>query len=559
MITERRGLTPEENKLRIVQDVVAKINSLSIVNTKSEDYYPILHTPLTVHNGISVSGKFLTTGSVDPTLSYVTALRQNNTKAPADGLGFAWMIGAGSTYNVYLVDSNPLNDDIMLNESFILQNAGENTFLAAAKGVITANTQYSFRLDIGLNYSMDLWIWPTSEGALNVNGVNTIHASHGGFTPRSDGEHFGIAVLGTKGAEWYYDDLLIESIASLHTAALFKLKASSSLFPDGTSTTVKYYGFGYDGTTYALTAYIWKPLTATWEEMGTNDATNVTPANSTLISKTFTMNSNYRDVDEFVYVMVTTPDTTQEVSEVTTYYVSLDNAAPAGIHIGGKADIYINDPDSIVTAETLVDNIDGHVNLSTANGFAIPIMNVARVTIESTGEELVETVDWSLVTDNESLAYSTREVPYLSITPGQNLTQLRVAYRFNQKGASIQALLDSPEYRFIGTDPLAKILPPVIIRVNNLEYRGTLTVETAQELIKDYVLNTKTIVIAEIISLLMANGATFIDTTTIDVDAIEYNHLREHVSTTAITTSYAVPSFRMPYTDAYSLTGVIKL
>ncbi|MFA6295421.1 MAG: hypothetical protein WC666_03280 [Candidatus Paceibacterota bacterium] len=560
MITEKvAGRSVEEFRMAAIQNVVSRINAMTIVNTVAEDYYPILHTSLTVHNGISLSGKFKTSTTDTGAISYVTVLRQVDSIAPADGLGFAWTIGDGSKYNVYLVDSNPLNDDLMLNENFLLQNAGENTFLSAGKGTINTNIQYSFRMDVGLNYSIDLWIWPTSEGALNVNGVNTIKLTHSGFTPRSDGEHFGIGVLGTKGAEWYYDDLLIESSASLHTSALFKLKADSSLFPNGSSATVKFYGYGYDGTTYGLKAFMYKPLTVAWEEIGSNTSTNVTPSANTLISKTFTMGTTYRDGSDFIYFMVTTPDTGLAPSEVTTYYVSLENTSPDGIHIGGKSDIYIEDPINIVTAEQVVDNIDGRINLSSANGFASPILNVARVTVESTGDELTEFSDWALYSDNTGLAYSTREVPYLSVDPAYNLLQLRVAYRFNQKGTSIQSLLDSSEYRFIGTDSLAKIMPPVIIRVNNLEYKGTTTVDQVKELIKLYVLDNKVIVVSEIIALLMSNGATFIDTTTLDIQAYEYDHLRNVTTISSITTSYSIPSFRSGYTDAYDLTGVVKL
>ena len=554
----RTTLVPEADQLLEVQNAVAKINAMTQVNTTSEDYYPILHTPLSVHNGISVSGKFLT-NTTNAIPSYVTVLRQATTRASADGLGFAWTVGSGSLYNVYLVDSNPLNSDLMFNESFLLQNAGENTFLATAKGVIATNTQYSFRMDIGLNYTIDLWIWPTSEGGLNVNGVNTIHIAHSGFEPKSLGDHFGISVLGTKGGEWYYDDLRIESIASLHTAALYKLKADTSTFADGTEVTAKFYGYGYDGTTYGAVAYIYKPLTSSWELMGSNLSTNTTPTNNTLISKTFTMGSAYRDISDFVQILVTTPLTGLTASEVSTYYVSLSNVSPAGIHIGGKSDVYIEDPDNIVVAEQLIDNIDGTINLSAANGFGQSILNVARILVVATNEELQEFADWELYSNDKGVAYSTREVPYVSITPAAFLTQLKVTYRYNQKGAAVQALLDSDDHRFIGTDSLAKLIPPVIIRINTLNYKGSLTADRAAELLKNYIINTKTVVISEMVLLLMTNGATYIDTTTIDVQAIEYDHERNVASISNITTSYTAPSFRVLYSDAYDMSGITKL
>jgi hypothetical protein len=552
------AITPvPSEKLVPVQNVIGDLNNLLQLPLISNDYWPILHTPLTVHEGISVTGKFLTTDE-EQRLSYVTVLRQDDTEAAHDGLGFAWSIGDGTKYNVYLTDNNALVEELFLTDNYLIQQTGENSFLATASGVIQADVSYSFRMDIGLTHSIDLWIWPSSLGVFNPSYPGIIYVARGGFAPRANGTHFGIAVAGTSGAEWYYDDLKINSVSSLHSVALYQLKADPSRFVDGTSATVKHYGYGLDGSTAGLYMYIYNVIADAWEYAGANTSTSITPSNSTVISKAFTMGNTYRDIDNFINIAVTTPTAGVDVTNITTYYVSLKNTAPVGIHVGGAADVYIYDPEYVVIAEQTAANVDGQINLNGVNGFVGPILNVAKVVVETTGEELIENTDWTLGTNNTGLAYSTRETPYLSIAPEFASLNLIVTYRYYSNGASIQSTLESPEYRFIGTDSLAKIMPPVFIRINNLVYSGALTIERAQELIKDYVINTKKVTVSEIVALLMSNGVSYVDTNTIDIEAVEYDHKRDHVVTSSIITTYSVPSFRGLYTDAYEMTGLVK-
>ncbi len=549
-------------RMKAIQGIISNINALT-ETPAAQNYSPILHTPLSVHAGITITGNFKTTDTLGK-LSYVTVLRQGDTVAAFDGVGFSWFVGDGTKYNVYLVDNNPLTDDILFTENSILQNLGENPFLATTSGIINTNTKYSFRLDVGINYSLDLWIWDAALGGFSETHPGLISLSYGGFTPRANGDHFGIAVSDTEGAVWYYDDLVISSATSLHTTAMFELKADISKFPNGTSTTVKHYGYGKDGTTPGLTGYIWNNVTEAWEEFGSvgtnigyHDYDETVGPELTFLRKTFVMSDTYRGIDGFVRIAVTTPTAGLDVSDVTTYYVSLENTQPDGIHVGGKADIYVYDPTKIGIGTCTASTSDGRINLTPSEGVVLPLLNVAKIT-NILGEELVENADWSLASENVGNSYSTRDVPYLSISTEFLLTDLSIIYRYYQDGVALQNLLDAPENRFIGTDSLAKIMPPAIVNIDNLIYAGTLTIERAQEIIKDYVISVKTITTAEIIARLMAAGATYIDINTILITIDEYNEKREHTKVATMVSSYTVPSMTGLYTDEYCMTGLIK-
>jgi hypothetical protein len=545
-----------QEQLQLIQDTISNINTM-LSTPKAENYLPILHTPLTVHNGISVTGNFKTS-DINRKLSYITVLRQENSIAPSDGLGFAWYSAGGTEYNVYLVDSNPLTDDIMFTDKFVLQNVGENSFLAAASGIINPNTKYSFRMDIGQNYSLDVWIWDFALGGFNESLPNMIHVSHGGFVPRSNGTHFGIAVLETNGAEWYYDDLQIASLNSLHTVAMFELKAEPSKFPNGTTATIKYHGYGMDGTTAGINGYIWNRLLEEWELFGTHSYNSTISPELAVLSTTITLSSTYRDTDNFVRICVTTPTAEIDVSNVTTYYVSIENTSPSGIHVGGKSDIYVYDPEKIMEGTQTLSTSDGRINLTNVEGVVLPLFNVAKIITTVQQTELVEGTDWNLFSENVGNAYSTRDVPYLAISPDYLDIDLDITYRYYSDGVGLQALLDAPENRFIGTDSLGKIMPPALLFVNTLVYSGSLTLDKAYKTIKDYVIGTKTITISEIISKLMAAGATYIDVSTIDISIREWNEQRTLTREVDIVTSYTVPSLHGLYADEYTMTGLTK-
>jgi hypothetical protein len=558
----------------VAQDQILadQINTL-ITTPISQNYFPIMHTPIEYQNGITITGKFTTTDTSNTQLSYVTVLRNPDTLAPFDGIGFAWKTGPSTAYNIYLVDADQLDETIFLTSGELFQSLGANQFKQTVLGEILTDTQYSFKLDIASDYAMTLNIWPTANGDLNQYTLGVITVTCSAFTPASltnlhvdpTTAHFGIAIAGTQGATWTYSDLQISSAVAMHIVALCQIKADSSEFPLSSNATINCYGYGVSNTiTSGLNVYIWNSslgVTGKWELIGSNTALNTDSIDQRLISYPFKIVSKYRDASNYINIALTTPSLINTgVNEVFINYVDLENTKPEGVSIGGKSDIYITDPKDILIGEQITSTSDSKILITPANGFVLPLLNVAKVVVEVSGEELTEGVDWILCTDNIGNAYSTREIPYISILNDYNNLDLHIYYRYNQNGVALQTMFDDPSKRFVGTDSLAKLAPPTIIKIKSLSYSGTLTVTQAQELITNYVLTTPIINVSEIIALLTANGAYFVDISTISVQAVCYDETRNILSQTDVLTTYTCPyDLGMFYTDAYALSGITKL
>jgi Baseplate J-like protein len=553
-----QGLVPIETLIAVEELLIS-------ATTTNTNYYPILHTPINVSNGISITGNFSTTDTSNNVPSYVTVLRQSNTIASSDGLGFAWTTGSGNLYNVYLVDSNPLINTTLLTDGYVFNTIGENSWLAAASGVINPNTTYSFALNITADYAMTLNIWP-GTGAYSPSNTGLITLYHGNFTPQSNGSHFGISVAGTNGSTWLYKNIEINDIVNLQAVALFQMDATN--IANGSTTTINCYGYGTDSVNNALQMYIYNPNTYVWNLLAKNTATSSSPKSQRLLTNvsvsgqapSFTMSSNYKDINNYVNIAITTPTSQPGIpTTVAIDYIDMENTKPVGISIGGKSDIYINDPtDIIVGTQTSATN-NGIIQLIPINGYALPLLNVASITIDISGQELQEGVDWELFTDNVGNAYSVRENPYISINPVYNNLDLDIIYRYNQVGISLQAMLDDPTKRFIGTDSLAKLAPPTIIGITTLSYSGTLSIDAAQTLIMNYINVNTTINVSDIISLLMANGVTYVDTANIIMNATTYDEQRNVISQTTFTSTYTCTyDLGFLYSDKFSLIGIVN-
>ena len=292
--------------------LISEINAL-LLAPAVQNYFPIMHTPLEYNSGISITGKFITTDTSNTQLSYVTVLRNHNTLSPFDGLGFAWKTGPSNQYNVYLVDCDQLDETIPLTSGELFQSLSANHFKTAVLGAINSNTQYSFEFDIDPNFALTLYIWPTADGALDVNNPNLITTNCSAFVPASitrgdvtaSNADFGIAVAGTNGNTWTYSDLQINSTTAVHTIAWFQLKADHiTLFPESSTVTINCYGYGVPTE---LDMYIWNLITNKWELLGSTAATSTTPLDLRRIYSQFQISSTYRDVNDFVNIALTTP------------------------------------------------------------------------------------------------------------------------------------------------------------------------------------------------------------------------------------------------------------
>jgi hypothetical protein len=239
--------------------------------------------------------------------------------------------------------------------------------------------------------------------------------------------------------------------------------------------------------------------------------------------------------------------------------MDLENATLSGVHTGGTADIYINDPNSILVAQQTVNNVTGNLSLSTANGFMGPIHSIVNVQTALIGQALAENDSWVLVSSNPAVAYSSQETPYLAFSSALVNTKVLVTYRFYAYGNQIQSTITSNDFRYSGTSNLAKIMPPAIVTINAMNYRGAASVTQVQTAIINYVTSqTATIILTELLSAVYAAGVTFVDTSSLDIEIAQYDYKRTRAASVPLLTSYTKPDLSAFYTDAYELTGVIK-
>lgn len=537
--------------------------SNQIVPETSNNYFPIASAPLPMHNGVVLTGTLQSSDqSTEGRMSYVTVLRDSASLDPANGYGFAWMVGDGSKYNVYLVDNSALANDLFINDENVVNPQGENAWKAATRLTLVKNISYSYELTIGIDYSMSLKIWQTGN---SKPGTPTVSCGAPLGHPSATGTNIGFGVLGTHNYRWWYGGINVTTTTGVHTAALFQLKAHPADFPDNSSVTIDYYGYGNDGgSNNGLSAFIRQKIGGnwTWVAAGTNTSNSGTDRNLTHIAKTFTVTSNFRDTNDAVYLLVTSTYASTAVTEVSTYYVALSGSLLVGVHTGGCADIYITDPTKVLLASNTVTNVAGTVAMSKANGFYIPLHSVIQVQTTIGGQKLLPNVDYVVSSGaGMAYAYSTLENAQLVFNPIWNGFNMTVTYRYYQSGETIQALLDSPENRYTGTSNLAKSIPPAIVSINVLDYRGTASLTTMQNAIAAYVMGvTDTITFSDIINTMYGNGASWIDVANADIEVTQYDYQRIVNDPVQLIASYTLPTTLSAFfADATSLNALRRL
>ena len=552
---------PGEGYKVILLDIINQISPAS-----AQNFYPVFTTPLALNNGITITGTLETDDdTTDGRMSYVTVLRDPSSADPANGYGFAWMKGNGTAYNVYLVDNSILADDLFINPSFIVNPPGDNAWKAAAKVVINQSTDplpavYNFELVINIDYAMQLRIWAVG----NSRPVSpTMYCGAPLDGPVASGSNIGFGVLGTSNARWWYDDILVQTSNGVHTAALFKLKARTTNFPNNSNVTLQYYGYGNDTNgNYGLTLFLYQQVNNvwTWVQIGTNTSTSATSKNLTLIQDTFTINGNYRDVNNDINLLATTTYAANAVTDVTTYYVDLETTVPSGVHTGGCADIYVNDPTQVVVATNTINNINGIIDMSPANGFYDPVHSIISISTALVGNTLTENTDWNLNSISPAYAYSMQEYPYLEFNPQWLNYKMNIVYRYYQNGAAVQALVSSPSNRFGGTSNLAKVIPPTVVTINQFAYRGSITVAAFTLLVQNYINSSiATISLNDILNLAYQNTISYIDLSNVDIEITAYDYLRNISDPVPLTTSYTLNGITAFFADSTSLSGIQRL
>jgi hypothetical protein len=216
----------------------------------------------------------------------------------------------------------------------------------------------------------------------------------------------------------------------------------------------------------------------------------------------------------------------------------------------------------VLLASNTVTNVAGTVAMSKANGFYIPLHSVIQVQTTIGGQKLLPNVDYVVSSGaGMAYAYSTLENAQLVFNPIWNGFNMTVTYRYYQSGETIQALLDSPENRYTGTSNLAKSIPPAIVSINVLDYRGTASLTTMQNAIAAYVMGvTDTITFSDIINTMYGNGASWIDVANADIEVTQYDYQRIVNDPVQLIASYTLPTTLSAFfADATSLNALRRL
>jgi hypothetical protein len=535
-------------------------------DSKIYSFSPILHRAVDYHTGVKMYGKFYTNDASDQgKISYATFWRNKNFAVPHDGVGLGWRKGDGSAYNVYVVDNNPLNQDVFLTNSILREDVGINNFIASAKMEILKETWYWFSIKLLDDNSIVVKIWtgvigdePLDSAAPGVDYVVILVGARA--YPYRDGDQtdyeIGFGVENTEGYIWRYDDIEVQSINTGYPYSYFKWKTDLTDFT-GPFTT-KYYGYGVDeDSNYGVDFYL-LDSSQSWELVGSNTSTSGDDVDLTKIEFSHENISEYRQPDGYVY-SAARPSGIVGEKNLYSYYSSFENIIPSGIHVGNHIDIWVNSPSKIVEEEIQVDSINGEISVSTVN-FSTPIQEI--ITLVDSGETELAESDWSLSTD-PGTAFSinpSQKIVLSGYYSGVNET-FSITYRYFSDGAAMQTFVDSEEFRNPSSSNLIKIKPPHVLEFNNLNYRGSITEEEIISVIKNYVYGLDTIFeISDFLNHLYLSGVTYVDISSLNITVRSYNYknLKTSGTQTLISSFYEISELGSFYTYDTDI-GVTKL
>ena len=553
-------------KIKLLKDIRSIFENLISVGV-AYNFSPVLHRYMGLHTGIKLTGKFKTSDpSDDGNMCYTTFWRSENFAIPHDGVGMAWVKGDGNTYNVYIVDNDVLTHDVFIGNSIVREDLGINKFIAAGKKEILIDTWYEYSLKIKNDNSIIAKIWNNATGEPgddDAPGANYIiiktGATTGTFRDGTEEDYqFGIGIHNTNGGEWFFDDIQILAIDSAYPYSLFKFKATPASFTG--PATFKYYGYAYDqNTTYGLTAFLLNSGEE-WVNIGSNTSTAASQVVDTEIMHDLEDVADYKNADGYVYAAIR-PDATVGEKNLNSYYTSLENIMPSGIHTGNMIDVWIDSPAKIVEEEVSINSVDGIITVTDVD-FNVPIQEI--VELVDSGDTILDYSDWTVTTTVGS-AFSTEPLQY--ITLGGSYTGVSETFtirsRYYQDGVAVQTLLDSNEYRTPGAINTVKIKPPHAIQIDNLEFRGLLTENQVIEHVRDFVysITNSSFEVSDLLSYLYTQGVTYINLNTLDIKIRSYNYknIRTSGDGIAVSNSYSFSGVGSFYTHSNDLLGVTKV
>ncbi len=551
-----------------VSQIVQDLSSMIAVESRN-NLSPVFQTPIYQHNVIIINGKFKTNDGTDyGRISYITTKRDPNVAIPYDGYGIAWRKGAGGEageYNVYIVDTDALSEDVFVNESQIWdQSGGVNQFLAAAKVEILINTWYEFVIDINAKAGMDVWIYEAASPPAELNNGNRVIYRGQTYPPyltQSAGDHFGISVIDSSNYEWWYRLIEITSIIETYPMELFRLKCNPADFTDGDGFSLTYYGVGYGDTENSLKWYVRNQNTDAWDLCGSITAGPTDTLNDMKSVKQLTDIADYRDANDYVNVLATPYNYNDTEHVLRSYYVGATNVLLSGVHRGNMTDIYVNAKTKYSSEILSVTLTSPRLVLSTIPGINFPIIDIISISRTLTGIEYVENTEYSVTRPTPGDAFSNRDdIQIVFADDGIAGIDVDILYRYYTEGEAAQALLDSDEYRYVGTDNLLKVTPPSIVMLNTFEYKGNVLKEDMQEALAAAInaIDDGSLEITDLINTAYTAGATYVSLTSLDVQIKDQSYLGTY-TVNDVSSVYTITGLKTYFADSTSLIGVAKI
>lgn len=562
---ETTQLVREDIPAKKIKRVVDSLVGLVAKETQN-NLSPVFSTPIDQHAGIQIEGSFKTNdASTEGKMSYITVRRSADIAVPFDGYGIGWRKGDGSSYNIYIVDNDALNSDVFINEEQMWdQTGGTNQFLMAAAKEILVDTWYKYVIKIYDKNGIDVWIDEEASFPGTLTAANrTIYRgqTYPPYVTQSAGDHFGWGVIETANSEWWYKPVKITSIIETYPMQLFKLKCKEANFPTGDPFSLTYYGVGYGDTENRLKWYVRNQDTASWDLCGTITAGYDDTLNDMKSVKSLVSIDPYRDGSEFVSVLATPYNYNDDEHILRSHYVGATNTLLSGIHRGNMSDVYVNAKSRYKT-ETLSHVMTSpEVVLRTVDGIQMPIIDVVAVSRTLTGIEYTENIDYSVTRPDEGDAYSTRDdIKIVFEDAGIAGVSVNIQYRYYADGAEVQTLLESDDYRYVGTDNLLKVMPCSIIKLNTFEYKGDVLVEDMQTALATFInaIDDGDFEVTDLLNAAYNAGATYVSLATLDIDVKDHEFLGTYTND-SITNTYTITGLKTYFADTTSLYGVTKV
>ena len=439
-------------------------------------------------------------------------------------------------YNVYLVDNDLLTEEVWVGHDQLWdQTSGKNQFLQAAKMWIEPNVDYEFRIKIYSKLAVDAWIYPTLSPPTGDDGtpystelkILNRGTTYPPYVPNSSGKHFGIGVNNTYNSEWFVDNIEIKSFEESFPMHLFKIHTSQDKFPDNQGFRVRYWGVGYDPVQYAsdenvghskVLAAVYNIVTQKWESLGTHTATIDNQRYLQEIKASLTPISNYRDAQGYINVAAHAANSSAEFPNdsehsLRSYYVSVDNMDVVGVHRGNATDCYVHDPINIIPGSVTFTVTGTDVYTKGIPGISSYIQEIISVEDSITGEVIDPTLyTISLVKEGNSFS---KEVNYKIDFDIDDITgaELRLNYRHWSYGSAMEAFLTQNSRHYPAQDLLLKVMPPVVVEIEFLQYSGGLDKSSMADVVVNYINSLTSTVLekSDIVNLLYDNGATFVN------------------------------------------------